>query len=240
MTDDLRPRSRHTLLVVLVALATLASARQASAEQGAIVSANVSATSIDAGVNAGMTGAFAYRFTNRVGLGLEVMWVPVLTPKAPEVPTLPASTISPAIYPPVPIVPRITFAPEGGHAVVVSTNVRFEIPTRSRFVPYVMAGGGVGTVKEDYTVKTSFPDVVIQSIAGLDALGLATPIVNVLQASSQPLSRTFTAVALNVGGGVSINLDRRWAADVDLRYLSLLGSRTTHIGRYGGGISYRF
>jgi opacity protein-like surface antigen len=231
-------RRRGTLLVALLAAAVFAPARQAAAAEGAIASAYVSATSIESGVSAGVTGAFAYRFTNVVGLGVEVMWVPALTPDTPAAPTVPTVGITPAIFPPVPIVPRVSFTADGGHAVVVSTNVRFEIPTQSRLAPYVIVGGGVGTVKEDYTVKASFPDVVIQTFPGLDALPL--PISSLLPAYSQAISRTFTSVALTAGGGISINLNRRWAADLDLRYVSLVGSRTTHIGRYGGGVSYKF
>src|SRR5436305_1353128 len=46
------------IAAALVAVAVTAHAPAASAEQGAIVSATVSATSIDAGVSPGVTGSF--------------------------------------------------------------------------------------------------------------------------------------------------------------------------------------
>jgi opacity protein-like surface antigen len=233
---------RRGIPAALFALAVTAHASAAWAEQGAIVSATVSATSIDAGISPGITGSFAYRFTNIVGLGLEVSWVPALTPEAPTIPNLAGlGGIGSAIYPPVPILPAISVSADGGHAVIVSSNVRLEIPTRSRFAPYVIAGGGVGTVEEDLTLKVSAPDVIIQSAPDLAALGFTPlPIADILRAYSQPISRSFTDVALTAGGGIDIRLSPRWAVDVDLRYTALIGSRDLHIGRYGGGISYKF
>jgi len=173
---------------------------------------------------------------------VEVSWVPALTPEAPIIPNLAGlGGIGSAIYPPLPIRPAISVSADGGHAVIVSTNVRLEIPTRSRFAPYVIAGGGVGTVKEDLTLRVAPPDVIIQSAANLAALGFTEfPIADILRAYSQPISRSFTDVALTAGGGLDIRLSPRWAIDVDLRYTALVGSRDLHIGRYGGGISYRF
>ena len=204
-----------------------------------MVTANVSATSIEAGTSASVSGAFTYRFTKAVGLGIEVVWVPSLTPDTSNFPGVPSTSTNATIFPPIPIIPTISLSGDGGRTVVVSTNVRFEIPTDSRFAPYVIAGGGFGTIKEDYTLKLSLPDVLIQAITELSALGFPIP-ANLTGPYSQPISRTLTSVALTAGGGVSINLNRRWAADVELRYVSLIGSQTTHIGRYGGGVSYKF
>src|SRR5262249_2894670 len=160
-------------------------------------------------------------------------------PDTSDFPAVPSTGTGATIFPPVPIIPTISLSADGGRAFVVSTNVRVEIPTESRFAPYLIAGGGFGAIKEDCTLKVSIPDVVIQAIPELSALGFAIPITNLRSSSSQPISRTVASVALTAGGGVSINLNRRWSADVDLRYISLVGSRTTHIGRYGGGISYK-
>jgi opacity protein-like surface antigen len=191
-----------------------------------------------------VAGAFTYMFTNAVGLGVEVTWVPTLTPELPMVPDLFPATGSSgaAIFPPIPILPTLSYSDTGGRAVIMSTNLRLAVPTRSsRFTPYVMAGGGVATIKEEWTATLSLPDVVIQSFGDLAAFGSTTfPFYSMFNPISVPVSRTFTSLALTAGGGVSINLNRQWSADVDLRYLALLGSRDLHVGRYGGGVSYKF
>jgi opacity protein-like surface antigen len=228
MTQTRRRSQVHRhLLAALVALAALAQPRPAAAGEGAIVSAHVAATSIGDGVTAAVTGAFAYQFTDVVGLGVEVMWVPTLTPKVPDVRDL-ATVSSSAFGFPIPVV---RFSPDGGRAVVASSNVRLQIPTNTpRLAPYVIAGGGVGTVREDITYELAVPlDSLLPGLPNLPAIP-----------RSQSLSTSFTDLALTLGGGVNIFTTNRLAVDVDLRYIALLGTRDLHIGRFGGGISYKF
>jgi opacity protein-like surface antigen len=213
----------------LFALALTARAPAVCAEQGAIVSVNVAGTSIGEGVSAAVTGAFAYQLTTVVGLGVEVMWVPTLTPKVPGVSDIiTASDSTSGFVLPTPV---IRLSPDGGRAVIVSSNVRLQIPTTTqRLVPYVIAGGGVGTVREDITYELTVP---------LDILLLGLPMLPPI-ARSQSISHSFTDLALTLGGGVNIYTTNRLAIDVDLRYIALLGTRDLHIGRFGGGISYKF
>ena len=63
-------------------------------EQGASVSGNVSAINIDSHTSVAYTGAFDYRFTNVVGLELELTYAPSLEPRfaGSIIPPLPASS----------------------------------------------------------------------------------------------------------------------------------------------------
>jgi len=216
------------LIAALIALAALSPAGPAAAAEGALVSANVGATSIGDGVSTAVTGAFAYQFTNVVGFGVEVMWVPTLTPKVPQIPDIATATSLGGFGFPTPV---IRFSADGGRAVVVSSNIRLQIPTTtSRLVPYVIAGGGVGTVREDISYELTIPLDIL--LPGLPAL---PPI-----ARAQSLSTSSTNLALTLGGGIDIYTTERLAIDVDLRYLALLGDRDRHIGRFGGGVTYKF
>jgi len=218
----------------LLALAALSYARPAAAAEGALASVNVAATAIGDGISPAVTGAFAYQFTDVVGLGVEVMWVPTLTPKVPALfDAIDAiQRISPFGFPQ----PGIRFSGDGGRAVIVTSNVRLQLPTASgRLVPYVIAGGGVGTVREERSIEFNIP----ASSFPADSLFAGLPPVPAFT-GSYPISNSFTDLALTLGGGVNIYTTSRLAIDVDLRYLALLGARDVHIGRFGGGITYKF
>ena len=43
-----------------------------------------------------------------------------------------------------------------------------------------------------------------------------------------------------LGGGVSLRATDRWWFDVDARYFGVLGDRDLQVGRYGGGVTFRF
>jgi hypothetical protein len=43
-----------------------------------------------------------------------------------------------------------------------------------------------------------------------------------------------------LGGGVSFLTNDRWSFDVDARYVGIFGQRDAQIGRFGGGVTYRF
>jgi opacity protein-like surface antigen len=109
-----------------------------------------------------------------------------------------------------------------------------EIPTISdRVVPFVIGGGGVAAATSSSTVYYLVPEVLAQ----LEAMGI----------SPQPilpgpihLDNTTTQMALTLGGGASFLVTRHLAADLDLRVLHTLGGNGINIGRFGGGVSYRF
>lgn len=113
-----------------------------------------------------------------------------------------------------------------GSATVFTTNVRVEIPTVSqRIIPYVVGGGGVASVTQSYGVVYEY----------LVNLGLSI-------VPGAPTTIDFTSVnmALTLGGGASFLISDRVSVDADLRILSFFGDAERNIGRFGGGVSYRF
>jgi opacity protein-like surface antigen len=111
-----------------------------------------------------------------------------------------------------------------GRAAIFTTNVRVDIPAISaRFVPYVIAGGGVAHVRE--TVATAASDPV-------PGLPVVIPPRSVTESS--------TALALTSGGGVGMLVGAHVSIDVDLRYMRLIAARDRNVARFGAGLSYRF
>ena len=65
--------------------------------------------------------------------------------------------------------------------------------------------------------------------------GVVLPVI-----PTQRLKLASTNLALTLGGGVSFTLTPHVTVDADLRYFYLTGSRDMNVGRFGGGLSYRF
>jgi opacity protein-like surface antigen len=231
---------RLTHRVAFAALLCVSTPATAAASEGPLAAVAVSATTIESGTSTALSASAGYQFNSVFGLGVELTFVPSLNSDTPlpvdlQLPELlDTGGIGTAIYPlPIPR-PIVSYSAGDGRATVFTTNLRLEIPTTSgRLVPFVVAGGGVGTVREEFTIDWRYPDVIIQSPGG------PLPIVP-SRSISQPSSRVFTDLALTLGGGVSVRAaDRLWI-DADLRYLALVGARDLHVGRFGGGVSYRF
>jgi opacity protein-like surface antigen len=237
--------TRTSILALVLAIAggaTSASPAYAQSAAGPLASVAVAATNIGDGTSVAISGAAAYRFNRVLGLGVEVTAVPTLTAEPPDLPVIldapagltryidvPSSIL---IYPPP--FPTYRFEEDGGRAVIFTTNLRLEIPTVSaRVLPYVVAGGGVATMREQFTLTVDYPDFVIQLPDG--------PIpISARRSVSQPISNSFNSLALTLGGGVSFRwTDHLWI-DGDLRYFALLADRDMHVSRFGGGLSYRF
>ena len=114
-----------------------------------------------------------------------------------------------------------------GSATLFTTNVRLELPIASpRIIPYVFGGGGVASVTQSYDLYYEY----------LLAGGLTLPIL------PNPASIDFTStnMVLTLGGGASFLITDRVSLDADLRVVSLFGDAERTIGRFGGGVSYRF
>jgi hypothetical protein len=73
----------------------------------------------------------------------------------------------------------------------------------------------------------------------LASLGLSIPTPNVLP-GPQVISNTTLAMALTLGGGVSLMLTDHLAVEPDLRVLKLLADDSRTVGRFQVGLSYRF
>jgi opacity protein-like surface antigen len=115
--------------------------------------------------------------------------------------------------------------------------VRLEIPTTTRrVVPYAVAGGGVASLKESFVVTYRIlrPALTIPELVIPDVIG------PILPPMPQPVSYASIAMALTLGGGISVLATDRFSIDADLRYLGLSGDSDRHLGRFGVGVSYRF
>ena len=113
----------------------------------------------------------------------------------------------------------------GGRATIFTTNARIDLPTlTTRVSPYVVGGGGVANLKERFT------------IAGPASVAGSIPVVIPPRAATQ----SSTALALTLGGGVSLLAARHLSVDIDLRYARLIASHDLNITRFGVGLSYRF
>ena len=176
-----------------------------------------------------IAGSFGYRVDRCFGLELEVGVIPDLQDD-PQV--IPLGSVSfgldgrnlpvPTIFPP----------PEFDNRLITfMTNARVEIPTTLRaIVPYVVGGGGVASLRRDVTYE-SF--LVLQEQG---RPGNTVPTTLVPRTSSS----TETALALNVGAGVSIRIVKELYADADMRYVRVFANNELDLNRFGAGISYRF
>jgi hypothetical protein len=213
--------------------------------RGASAGGSVSLTNMDSRTRLSFGGSFEYRFNRVAGLEVEVTSVPTAevdlfdgvpmlaspspSPFAPFSRLLPPSIsgILPTIFP-----PRLL---EGrSRAVIFTNNVRVHIPTTiDRVDPYVVAGGGIASVRRqiDFTLP-------IFSIEDLGGLGLVTPLP--IGGTDQIFSSSSTDLALTLGGGAAIRVASRMWIEGDMRLIRLFGSDDRNVGRFGVGLRYRF
>jgi opacity protein-like surface antigen len=215
---------------VLIACAIGSTATAALAqESGAAVSASVAATNMESRNEITVAGSFGYRFTRTVGLEIEATYVPSLKSPFPGVtiqnfPTAGAELAASPVLGSVFLTP--SFANPSGRLVVLSNNIRIELPTTApRLTPYFVAGGGVANVRRRADI-TLFP------------LPLASPIP--IRPVPQPISFAETDLALTLGGGLNVRVVSRVSVDADLRFFRLLGDEDRNVGRFGAGVRYRF
>jgi hypothetical protein len=213
----------------------------AQTTDGGIASATVSAMSIGDGTSASIAGAIGYRFNPVVALGIEYTVVPRLTPEIPEIPIPLGGYETVGISFPSPVgisfpSPAVTVEDDGGHATIFTTHLRLTIPTRfPRISPYLIGGAGVGTVTDKIEYTIAYPALTFIGPGGQQTI--APP--RFLPRTTS-VNRTTTDFTAALGGGVSFLAGGHWSFDVDARYMAIFGPRDAHIGRYGGGITYRF
>lgn len=230
-------RSRH-MLIPTGALLVLAAPVVASADEGPIASVTVSGANIEAGTSIAVAGAVTYKFNSALGLGIELTSIPSLTPETPAVPQVRLERPSTSIFPPPVITPIVRYTGSGGRATIFTTNVRLEIPTTTtRVIPFVTAGGGLANVRDELELRVDFPEVIIQSFGAVPS---TAPLRPIRSSMSQKIRQSTTDLALTLGGGASIRATEHLWFDADLRYFSLMGARDRNVGRFGGGVSYRF
>src|SRR5256885_12239274 len=129
---------------VIVATAAAASAQ----ESAATVSASVAATNMESRTELTFAGTFGYRFTRTLGLEIEATYVPSLKSPVPGVTvqnfsTAAGTALADSIGAIRLVFPGPTYANPSGRVVVLSNDIRIELPTTApRLTPYFVAGGG--------------------------------------------------------------------------------------------------
>ena len=193
------------------------------AQSGAVVSGAVGVGVVDDATDFEVSGAVGYRFNRTIGFGLEFTHVPSFET---------TSQYGSALR----ICCGLPDRRAEGHATVFTTNFRVDVPTTMRRVlPFVVGGGGIASVTE------KFPLIyyAVPLASELASLGLSIPTPNVLP-GPQVISNTTLAMALTLGGGVSLMLTDHLAVEPDLRVLKLLADDSRTVGRFQVGLSYRF
>ena len=115
-----------------------------------------------------------------------------------------------------------------GRTALATFGFRYELPSQvTRFLPYV--SGGIGIARTEESLRVS----LASETPGRPGMNAAIrPNVDIDETVSH------TGLATSAGVGASIRLFWQLSADLDARYFRL--DRGRNLGRFGGGLSYRF
>jgi opacity protein-like surface antigen len=215
-------------------LLCLPAAARGQDDRGASVGASVSATNMESDTEVSFSAVFGYRFSRVVGLELETTVVPTLRSAFPSSSSQAVSTPSAGAV--IQVFPTSTFTNPNGRLVIFSNNVRVAIPTTTpRLEPFFIAGGGIASVRQTADFVYSIP------------LPLATPNLPIgvipvpqFRTLTENVTSSSVALALTVGGGLSIRVASQVSVDADLRMFRLLGDQDRNVGRFGVGVRFRF
>jgi opacity protein-like surface antigen len=224
----------RAFITVFVALLCLPAAARGQDDRGASVGASVSATNMESNTSLSVSAVFGYRFGRVVGLELETTFVPTLRSAFPGTSIQTLSTPSAGAV--IPIFPTSTFTNQNGRLVIFSNNVRVTIPTTTpRLEPFFIAGGGIASVRQT-------ADFVYSSPLPLATPNLPIGVIPVPQfrTLTENVTSSSVALALTVGGGLSIRVASQVSVDADLRMFRLLGDQDRNVGRFGVGVRFRF
>jgi opacity protein-like surface antigen len=194
----------------------------AQSTSGAIASGSLAAVVDDSGTDVSVAGSLGYRFNRVIGMGVELTW---MRPKsaAPVPETSPYANIS--------------YADPRNDLLLVTTNVRIEIPTISqRILPYAVGGGGPASTRSTYRYTIAYRGVLPQ----LAATGLVGAVIPVPLPEVRSETITSTGLGLTLGGGVSFLATDHLSIDIDLRSFYIRGEAGGSLGRFGAGASWRF
>jgi opacity protein-like surface antigen len=211
------------IFFAVLATAMVATPISAAADQGLTIDGVVAATAIESRTKIAIAGGIGYRVNRFVGFGVELTSVPVLKPDAA---TLRSATIFDSLGSAAVLnsVAGPTVSASDGRAIVFTTNVRIELlPIATRFLPYVVVGGGIANIKDNFTVTLPVP------VAGIP-----------IAIQPQAVTQSSTDLALTAGAGASILMTGHVSVNVDIRYLRLIASGDLNVGRFGIGFGYRF
>ena len=124
--------------------------------------------------------------------------------------------------------PRDLRLEQEGSTSLATVGVRYEFASQvMRFIPYV--SGGLGIAHTESSLRLSGGSAIGMR-PGLP--GLTIPSFDFDDGGSH------TGLAAGVGVGASVRIYKQLSADVDARYFRL--DRGRDLGRFGGGVSYRF
>ena len=213
----------HSITIISLLVVLLVPAATVRAQSGAIANVGVGVAAADGSSDLAINGGVAYRFNRSIGFGIELTHMPDIDSDVPCCFALPAYV-------------GFTDVEAEGHTTIFTTNVRLEIPTTMRrLIPFVVGGGGIASVTEPYPIYYAIPLLASQA----DVAGLSFPAPGI-RPGPQYLSSTTIAMALTLGGGVSVLTTDHLGVDVDVRAIRLLGQSGRNIGRFSVGASYRF
>lgn len=219
------------IAILILAVVSLTRPVWAQPAQGAMVSGSAGATAFDSNTSVAFSASAGYRFNSVFGLNIELTSVPSLELESPY-------NFSPLVR------GAIGIADQDGSLTVFTANVRLEVPTTARrIVPYAAAGGGVANLKQSFEIDYNLPRPAQSSLQDLFGGSLypeTVAIFPILPPIPQPVSYSSVAMALTLGGGLSVLATEHLSVDVDLRYLRLSGDTDHDLGRFGVGASYRF
>lgn len=213
------------VVLTLILLAGLARPATAQTGGGAVVTGLVGVAAARSATGVDVSGSVRYRFNRVIGFELEVAMIDRLESDAGYYDS-----------------PYARIDRPGTRVTLFTNNVRLEIPTTSsRVIPYIVAGGGIGTIRERSNVIYFLPpitalDAGLAAILNTQEFALGTAILPGPAVSFQ----NTTAMALMLGGGAQFLVARHLSLDLDLRHVTLMGDQPFGVGRFGGGVSYRF
>lgn len=115
-----------------------------------------------------------------------------------------------------------------GGTVLATFGLRYELPSQvTRLQPYVSGGFGIARTEERLMVSPA------SGMAARPGMSSTTrPNVDIDETMSS------TGLATSAGVGASIRIFKQLSADLDARYFRL--DRGRNLGRFGGGVSYRY
>jgi hypothetical protein len=207
----------------------MARATHAQDAAGAVVRAVVGTAALERTNGLDVRGTVGYRLNSAIGLEVEITSIPMLDPDLPQ---SAASTFG------------IVYTDAGGRAALFTTNVRLELPGASRrVIPFVVGGGGVANISTHYTISITRPPVTVPPGVFRSTLIESSLVSNTIAgpvAYPQRVGGSPTGMVLNLGGGASFLVTDHLAIEADLRYGRILSDYDSNMGRFGGGVSYRF
>jgi hypothetical protein len=210
----------QSLIVILLLAAAPGPARAQTT--GGFASISAAAARIEDSTRGSFVAGIGYRFTRAVAVGMDVTFVPKIRPQLPSIVPLEAAGVAGITVP----VPSFILTPDGGRATLFTATLRLEPPAPStRVVPFIVGGAGVGSVTDRWRETISYP-LAITNI--------------VIPTTIESFSQTTSGFAVTLGGGISVLAGRHLSVDGDVRYIGLLGDRDLRIGRFGGGLTYKF